>query len=120
VGVLFIAAATSLPELATSLGALKIGAYDMIVGNIFGSNMFNIFVIFFADVSFRRGRLLGEGGGDQVMVASLGILLTSLAILGMGQRSGKFSTLIKQTLTWLILAAYLIGIYILYLRGVEF
>ena len=41
-GAILVAIVTSLPELATSIGALRIGAYDMIVGNLFGSNMFNI------------------------------------------------------------------------------
>ncbi|HDL86474.1 MAG TPA: sodium:calcium antiporter, partial [Candidatus Acetothermia bacterium] len=36
-GAILVAIVTSLPELATSIGALRIGAYDMIMGNLFGS-----------------------------------------------------------------------------------
>jgi hypothetical protein len=37
-GVTLLAVATSLPELVTSLGAVRIGSYDLAVGNLFGSN----------------------------------------------------------------------------------
>ncbi|HEX3034293.1 MAG TPA: sodium:calcium antiporter, partial [Thermodesulfobacteriota bacterium] len=43
VGNIFIAVSTSLPEVVTSVAALKIGAVDMAVANLFGSNLFNIF-----------------------------------------------------------------------------
>ena len=82
-GAILVAIVTSLPELATSIGALRIGAYDMIMGNLFGSNMFNIVTIFFADVAFRRGSLfaaLGNESSDQLMIAVLGIVMTTIEI----------------------------------------
>jgi len=45
VGFLFIAAATSLPEVVTCTEAVRIGQLEMALGNIFGSNMFNIFIM---------------------------------------------------------------------------
>ena len=91
-GAILVAIVTSLPELATSIGALRIGAYDMIVGNLFGSNMFNILTIFFADAAFRSGSILaGLRGGetDQLIVAICGVLLAVIAMIAIGVRSRR-------------------------------
>jgi len=91
-GAILVAIVTSLPELATSIGALRIGAHDMIVGNLFGSNMFNILTIFFADAAFRRGSIyasLSGGETDQVVIAICGVLLTVVAIVSLGARSRR-------------------------------
>jgi cation:H+ antiporter len=91
-GAILIAIVTSLPELATSIGALRIGAYDMIVGNLFGSNMFNILTVFFADAAFRKGSIyasLRGGEVDQVVVAICGVLLTVVAMVSLGARSRR-------------------------------
>jgi len=91
-GAILVAVVTSLPELATSIGALRIGAYDMIVGNLFGSNMFNMLTIFFADAAFRSGSILaGLRGGrtDQLIVAICGVLLAVIAIVAIGVRSRR-------------------------------
>lgn len=45
-GFIFIAIGTSLPELVTSLTAMKKNHTTLAVGNIIGSNIFNIFIIF--------------------------------------------------------------------------
>ena len=91
-GAILVAIVTSLPELSTSIGALRIGAYDMIVGNLFGSNMFNILTIFFADAAFRGGSIyggLGVGEADQLLVAGCGIILMGIAVVSIGARSRR-------------------------------
>jgi cation:H+ antiporter len=91
-GAILVAIVTSLPELVTSIGALRIGAYDMIVGNIFGSNMFNILTIFFADLAFRRGTILGHLGAEQadlLLVAVCGVILTGIALVLIGARTKR-------------------------------
>ncbi len=91
-GAILVAIVTSLPELATSIGALRIGAYDMIVGNLLGSNMFNILTIFFADAAFRKGSIyasLGDGETDQIVVAICSVLLTVVAMVSLGARSRR-------------------------------
>ena len=40
VGTSLVAVATSLPELVASLAAMRLGAFDLAVGNLFGSNAF--------------------------------------------------------------------------------
>jgi cation:H+ antiporter len=91
-GAVLVAIVTSLPELAASVGALRIGAFDMIVGNLLGSNMFNILTVFFADTAFRSGSILnalGEGAGDQIVVAVCGVMLTVIAMIAITVRSTR-------------------------------
>jgi cation:H+ antiporter len=73
VGVLFVAVATFLPELVGSLGAVRIGAYDLAVGNLFGSNAFNMILLFFADAAYTRGPILSGASVGQV-VAGVGAI----------------------------------------------
>ncbi|MCK4659502.1 MAG: sodium:calcium antiporter, partial [Phycisphaerae bacterium] len=79
----------SLPEIVTSFAAVKLGNVNLALGNIFGSNMFNIFVLpFLKIVSVARGDALLMHGADfglrQTAIAGLlPILLTSIAMAGL-------------------------------------
>ncbi len=120
-GAFLVAIVTSLPELATSIGALRIGAYDMIVGNLFGSNMFNILTIFFADSAFRSGSILsGLRGGetDQLIVALCGIVLAIIAMISIGARSRRkvFGVGVDSVFLWL---AYLGATVLIISRGIQ-
>ena len=56
VGSQFLAISTSLPEIGTSFAALRIGAPDLAISNVLGSNVFNMgIVLFFDDVAFVDG-----------------------------------------------------------------
>lgn len=89
VGVLFLAAATSLPEIATSVAAVRLGNLNLALGNIFGSNMFNIFVVPMLKVtSLARGDELLMHGADfhlhkNLVAGLLPILLTAIAAGGL-------------------------------------
>lgn len=80
VGVIALAATTSLPELAASLAALRIGAHDLAVGNLFGSNAANMAVLVFADIAFVDGPILSAVSPAQTVAALGAILLTALAV----------------------------------------
>ena len=45
IGLTIVAIGTSLPELATALSAIKKGEHDLVLGNIVGSNLFNILAV---------------------------------------------------------------------------
>ena len=95
VGALFLACATSLPEIATSITAVRMRKFDLALGNIFGSNMFNIFVIpMLKLVSCARGDPLLITGGEfanmeTVIAGLLPILLTGIAVGGLTYRSDR-------------------------------
>lgn len=89
VGVLLVAIATSLPELVGSLGAVRIGAYDLAVGNLFGSNAFNMIVLLFADVAYTRGPILTGAGLGQIVagVGAIGLMAVALAAIVHGEET---------------------------------
>lgn len=80
IGVTLLAVVTSLPELAVSLAAIRIGAHDLAVGNLFGSNAANMAVLVFADMAYTDGPILAAVAPTQTVAALGAILLTALAV----------------------------------------
>jgi len=121
-GAILVAIVTSLPELATSIGALRIGAHDMIVANLFGSNMFNILTIFFADIAF-RGRpitsALGAGEADQLVTTAFGILLTAVALVAIASKPRRRRTLGIGVDTAILLIVYAAATAVIIGRGIQ-
>ncbi len=78
VGALFLALVTSLPEVTVCLGAVKIGAPGLALGNIMGSNVFNLGIIFWADLAYRPGSITAVSSAPVLVAAGLGIVLVVL------------------------------------------
>jgi len=112
VGSILVAAITSLPELVAAISALKLGAYDMIVGNIFGSNIFNMSIIFLLDLLYQQGAILNVISLNHLLTALLGIILCIISILGLFYRSEK-DILAVGIDSIFILVTYLSGVYLL-------
>ncbi|MGA1862089.1 sodium:calcium antiporter [Deferribacter thermophilus] len=60
VGMFLLAAVTSLPEVSASVGALRVGSSNMAIGNLFGSCVFNVAVIFFVDIFYAKGSVFNN------------------------------------------------------------
>lgn len=82
IGVTLLAVATSLPELVAALAAIRIGAYDLAVGNLFGSNAFNMTVVLWVDIAYLDGPVLDAVAIQQIIPGLGAILLMALAIAG--------------------------------------
>ncbi|MBK5287096.1 MAG: sodium:calcium antiporter [Acidimicrobiia bacterium] len=87
VGIALVAIATSLPELVTSLAAVRIGAQDLAVGNLFGSNALNMALLVFVDAAYTRGPVLAAVDVGQVVGAVGAVLLMALALAAIIQGS---------------------------------
>ena len=83
VGVTFLAAATSLPELTTSITAVRIGAYTMAISNIFGSNLIMLVLVFPADILFRAGPILQNTSRTVSLALAFGIVVTAIYLTGL-------------------------------------
>jgi cation:H+ antiporter len=79
IGTVFLAISTSLPELVISFASVRMGFLDMAVGNVLGSNMFNLLIIFAADLALRGGNLLAYASSKHWTSVGLILLLTLLA-----------------------------------------
>ncbi len=79
-GAAILAVTTSLPELIASIASIRIGAYDMAVGNLFGSNIANMSVLLFADLAYTEGPILSAVAPTQAVSALGAILLMAIAV----------------------------------------
>ena len=75
IAVTIVAGGTSLPELATSVVAALKGRSEMAVGNVVGSNLFNIFLILGLSSTISPIKLAGIGAIDLGMVLLSSIVL---------------------------------------------
>ena len=82
-GTTFLAAATSLPELVVSFAAIRLGSYDMAVGTLFGSNIFNILILAVDDLFYTEGSLFAAIEPQHLMSVFATVAMTAVAGLGM-------------------------------------
>lgn len=86
IGGLLTAIATSLPELVTSVAAVRRGALTLAVGGVIGGNCFDLLFVSFADVAYRAGSIYHAMTDRQVFVIALTLLLTGILLLGLLRR----------------------------------
>ncbi len=89
VGNIFIAFATTLPEATVSVYAMKIGSIDLAIGNLFGSNIFNVFILAIDDIFFIKGPLLSFANPNHIIPALSAIAMTTIAVIGLTYQTGK-------------------------------
>jgi len=89
IGNIFIAVSTSLPEVVVSIAAVRMGAVDLAIGNLFGSNIFNIFILALDDIFFLKGPLLSYTNSNHIISALAAIAMTTIAIIGLTYRAEK-------------------------------
>lgn len=83
VGTLFLAASTSLPEIAVSLTAVRMGAINLAVGNMLGSNLFNVFILAIDDVVYTGGLLLQDASDTHIISVLSTIVMSAVVIIGL-------------------------------------
>ena len=89
VGTIFVALSTSLPELVVSIGALRIGSIDLMFGNLFGSNLFNIGILAIDDMLYTKGALLSNISQSHLITANAAIVMTAIMIVGLTYQTKK-------------------------------
>lgn len=112
IGTLLMAGATSLPELVASIAAIRIGAYDMAVGNVLGSNLLNILIIAITDLSYLQGSIYGSISQQHLLTAMITILLSGIIVIGLFYRSKRSF----MTMGWdsiLVILCYLMMLHML-------
>ncbi len=89
VGNFFIAISTSLPEVVVSVAAVRMDAVDLAIGNLFGSNIFNIFILAIDDIFFTKGPILSFVQESHAISALSAIAMTAIAVIGLTYRAEK-------------------------------
>ena len=117
IGSTLVAVVTSLPEMVTTISAARIGADDMAIGNLFGSNMFNMFSIGIADLFLLKGRFFAVIDPSFLLIGSIGLLMTVFALIATLARLERKIWFLEIDSGILILA-YFGGMAFLYFRGI--
>ena len=113
IGTSLVAITTSMPELVVSIAAVRLGAFDLAVGNLFGSNAFNMAAFFFADLAYRGGGLLDHVSAAHVQTALWSILMMNIGLMGIIYRAEKRFMLIEPD-SLLMIMAYVLGLWLLF------
>jgi len=113
-GSVFVAMTTSLPELVVSLAALRIGATDMAIANLFGSNLFNIFILAMDDIFYTKGPLFADVSSTHAVTGLMAVLMTGIAIVSLTFRIEKKTVLRLGWDAVALIIAYVVNIYLLY------
>lgn len=87
-GALLLGIATSLPELTSCISLVKIGNFNVAIGNIVGSNLFNFFILFLADLLYFSGSIYIFNDAQSWNLVMYGLLsnLLIIAILNSKER----------------------------------
>ncbi|MBB6448472.1 cation:H+ antiporter [Geomicrobium halophilum] len=112
IGTFLLAGATALPEITTSLTAVYLDNPDLAVGNILGSNHFNILILAVFDLVFRKRKMLSHLHKQQRYTALFGVFMTLIVTVAL------FTTIEIPFLNMgidslMIIALYLLSLWII-------
>ncbi|MCS5422806.1 MULTISPECIES: hypothetical protein [Psychrilyobacter] len=101
IGGFLLAVSTSLPELIVSTEAVKKGDFQMAMGNILGSNLFNLAALMIVEF-ISRGSLYNYLEGFNFSIAGAAVLTQGIFSIGLYYK--------KEKLSFLLLGGYLLSL----------
>ncbi len=112
VGLLLVGFATSLPELSTITAAVRLGRYEMAIGDVFGTNIFNLSIFLVADLFYDGGPVLGEAGLFEIVATLMAAVMTGLFVVGLLERRDRQLVRLGHD-SFAVIAAFIAGLTIL-------
>ncbi len=89
IGSSLIAVTTSLPEITVSVTAARMGAFDMAVANLLGSNLFNCVILSIIDFCYLKGPLLRSVSQVNTLTALTSMMAMGIVVIGLTYRSER-------------------------------
>lgn len=117
VGTLFVAVVTTLPELAVTISALRLGALDMAIANLLGSNLFNILILAIDDLFFVAGPILSHVSPIHALTAFSADIMTGCVVIGLLYRPSARPLRIMSWISIALFAVFALNSYLLYVYG---
>lgn len=117
IGSLFLGFATTLPEITVSIIALRLGAKELAVANMLGSNLFNITIISLNDIMYRKAPIFSVLTKQHIFTAFVVIFMTIAVCSGLILRPKKKTKIELSTYAILLLSIFIIGAYINFVIG---
>jgi cation:H+ antiporter len=115
VGSLFLAFTTTLPEITVSFTAMRIGAIDMAVANLIGSNLFNLTIIPVIDLIYGKGPVLAGVSEGHLFTAGAVVIMSLIFMAGLRFRTRRF-----WRLSWLnisLIVLFLVSAYLSFIMA---
>ena len=109
VGSLFLGFTTTLPEITVSFAAMRMGAVDMAVANMIGSNLFNMTIISIDDLIYLKGSVLAAVSESHLITALVVMVMTAVFLAGLRFRPRRLFRLSWCNMA--LIALFLLGAY---------
>ena len=117
VGTVFVALATSVPEVAVSLAAMTLGSVDLAVANLLGSNLFDVAIVALDDFVYAPGPILSAVSPSHAVTAVSAAIMSAAAVVGFSYRP---RTRLLRRSSWIgatLLVVYLLNAFVQFLAG---
>jgi len=112
IGSLFLGLATTLPEITVSIAALRLGAKELAVANMLGSNLFNITIIFLNDVFYRKAPIFSVLNQQHIFTVFIVVLMTVAVISGLILKPKRKTKIGLSVYAIVLIVIFIIGAYI--------
>ena len=116
VGVMLTAISTSIPELVTSIAAVRRGALTLAVSGIIGGNAFDTLFTAASDISYREGSIYHAMPEDSKFWAVLTLLMSGVLMMGLIRRERHGIGQIGME-SVVIMVLYVLGVVLLLVDG---
>ena len=104
-GATILAAVTALPEISSGIAAVNLGDYQLVMGDIFGGNAFQVCLFLVADLIAGKPVLPHQGAANS-WLGGLGVILTAIYAAGIIARPRRFGRLGVDSVAVLIIFAF--------------
>lgn len=114
VGTIFMAFATSLPEIAVTVSAIRMNAVDLAFSNLLGSNLFNIVMLSIDDLAYKKGALMKAADPSHIVTVFTALMMTGVILLAFifPPRKRYFRTV--NIMSIIILFLFILNSYVIY------
>lgn len=117
VGTLLVAMVTSLPELVVTLSALRLGALDMAIANLLGSNLFNLLILSIDDLLYLPGPIFGAVSAVHAVSAASALLMSGVVVIALLVRPSARVLRVAGWSSLMLGGVYVANAYVLFRHG---
>jgi cation:H+ antiporter len=117
VGNLFLGFATTLPEITVSVAAIYLGAKELAVANMLGSNLFNMSTIFINDTLYKKAHIFKAVSQEHLFSGFVVILTTAIIIAGLVLKPKDKRIFGLSNYSIVLIFVFIIGAYINFILG---
>ena len=117
VGNLFLAIATSAPEIVVSISAVRMGVPDLALGDILGANMLDTAMVGLVDLFYVRGSIFTATSQVNLVVVVAALVMTLMVSLAIARPRDNY---VAGRVSWygpILVASYLVVAYVLFTYG---